>query len=469
MKKLILIILILSAVGGIEALASSYSTGGVKSVIQDGSLDVLRNPALISLQKDNNSIGFLAKYIPYYSYSADFRVLPLNNNISMMINSILTGAVKKKSSVNPSLYLSYVRKIGGLTLGIGLNSKSSNSLSMEKTESTYNMFMLDPSSSNLQLSVNKQMTRDKKADLACVISAAFETTEKSHLGLQITTSGAYSNSVMNMKTSEVKYLVPAMILNGNQLSTATTGTISRQYSSELALGYLYADGSNQVGIMIKSGRLFWRDSDTKLSFIRYSNTMTDYIPGFKLNGRRDFSTSYARDISVTAGASSQVLDFLKLVVETELQTSMRFRLKDYIMPLGGDPGNLVKTKTLITSDPVLVLRFGMEFSLSSSFAISAGGMMVNSSIKTGQYSQGKLFQDITKSYNTTYGSMLGFDIFMSESSRLFLGSDIYFTKGKTDRFFSNCDLKENTFNIVPIRVKSTDINLYTYIGMTSSF
>jgi len=469
MKKLILIIIILSAAGGVEALASSYSTGGVKSVIQDGSLDVLRNPALISTQKDNNSIGFLAKYNPYYSYNADFKVLPLNNNISMMINGILTGDVKKKSSINPSLYLSYVRKIGGLALGIGLNSKSSNNLSLEKTESTYNMFMLDPSSSNLQLSVNKQMSRDKKTDLACVISAAFETTEKSHIGLQITTSGAYSKTAINMKTSEAKFIVPAMTLTGNQLSTATTVTISKQYSSELSLGYLYADGGNQVGIMIKSGRLFWRDSDTKLSFLRYSNTMTNYIPGFRLNGRRDFGASYARDISVTAGASSQVLDFLKLVVETELQTSMRFRLKDYISPLGGDPGNLVKTKTLLTSDPVLTLRFGMEFSLSSSFAISAGGMMVNSSIKNGQYSPGKLFQDITKSYNTVYGSMLGFDIFMSESSRLFIGSDVYFNKGKMDRFFSNYDLSRNMINIVPIRVKSKDINLYTYIGMSSSF
>ena len=57
-----------------HANAAAFTMGQFQTVASDGSLDVLRNPSLLTAQAQNNALGFLFLAAPYtnrrYSYGA---------------------------------------------------------------------------------------------------------------------------------------------------------------------------------------------------------------------------------------------------------------------------------------------------------------------------------------------------------------------------------------------------------------
>ncbi len=62
----VLVCLVFQFLARERAEAAAFTMGGFQTVSSDGSLDVVRNPSLVTLQKADNSIGLILLYAPYY-------------------------------------------------------------------------------------------------------------------------------------------------------------------------------------------------------------------------------------------------------------------------------------------------------------------------------------------------------------------------------------------------------------------
>ena len=381
-----------------RAGAAAFTMDRFQTVSSDGSLDVVRNPSLMTGQKADNSIGLFLLYTPYtYSrYSYDF-YLP---------GGLSSGRVRDMKYAAGSVFFSYCRKIEKGAVGLALDNGAPYQGAYNRYERTYSEITPGVPSAYVYTRINGT---SMKAAPRFVFSYGTVVSGNHSVGLQI--AGGYT-----LFRDDTSY---QNVMNFLPYQKNHTKNKTEWFGGELSLGYSYRNADSQAGLMVRSGRFTWRRMK-----VHYSHA--DFALPLFYHGSlaRTYFFQYDRGFTLIGGGYHKLAPFIAIALEGEYEIPVSYTEKDvkYDERTGyyGRKNNLAVTKSGLYG-----LRAGFEILPSGPVTISLGGGMIT----TKESRKGRYFYE---SINTdTFSCTLGLDIKIAENYLLMAGSQFIYTKKRT--------------------------------------
>jgi len=435
MKKIIIylsFIIIIPISVKIPVNASAFSMGNIQSVASNGSLDVIRNPALITLQEQDNSIGFFVNY-QLYNYYTDYSTFLDAPGITDEI------IIHEKDNNNTGIIiLSYCKKFNRYALGFALSSGDSNQI--ESIGTKEHIFGIDSTTGNKMFMIIESTSTQMYP--AFVFSFGFISTRKSSIGLQITAG----------YLSRIEEESERIFKNLNFVKEGKTTTKIDLMSSEIAIGYSYRTAASQLGLIIKSGRLSWKKMRVEIN--NWAPNETVLIKKYAdITTRRLFYGQYDMGVSFIFGGYKKITDFLGLSLEYKYIFPVAYKNRN--INFDGENKylfNWTKERTKINSS--FSIHGGTEISFISNSVISLGANLNRIKIKTNWYGFRKIMDitihNITAGYDYTFNSDKKFFLGLNFSkSGIKLGNNIKTINKIVNSFYINSiNMKANTTNLL---------------------
>ena len=407
-----------------NADAGAYSLGKLKSVTSEGAVDVLRNPALITLIPGGGAIGMLAVYSPYY-------YLHSNNGSLFSDYTYPSFRARQTAQQAASFDLAFCSKSGKSAFGIGVTTNDLNRVNRyrEKFIAYRSGYYYASDASVIEMNITPSF----------VASYGFEASSGHSIGFQI----------------NVGYFQRTTGTTANHFDLSWTSTRFKstdketKFTTELGFGYLYKNEDSQAGLIIKSGK-FTVNKPTYEYDLLYMDAIFPYRRKGEARPKAFFT--YESTIGIVAGGHKKLLPEIGIAAEGEISMPATYTKKDFFF--GEKTYNTVfKKESTVSRDPSISLRGGFDFPLSQSFTINLGGGFSTESEKTGSY-----MKEIKYTSDTYYG-ILGFDIGFSEGSVITIGSQISSTSTNYSKLYN---IIENSYNL---QYKRT-LELYSFLGIS---
>src|SRR4030042_3207461 len=244
-----LLTLMLSFCTGEFAFAGAFSMGQLQAFSSDGSLDVVRNPSIMTAQRETNSIGFILLSTPYYlrRYSYDSYLNTWINDARVHDTKYITGSV----------YLSYCRKVGKGAIGIAVDTDNPYQGLYAEYERSVAGVMTG--------SIYYELVRGDfmKVSPRFVFSFGSVVAGNHSIGVQIAAGYTRKKDDYGFISS-----TNSAFLAKNHDSMRMEGA-----SAELVVGYSYRDPDSQIGLMIRSGRFSWQKTRIYYTMADFSATL----------------------------------------------------------------------------------------------------------------------------------------------------------------------------------------------------
>lgn len=390
--------MVIGSVAGEQAYAAAFTMGQFQTVASDGSLDVLRNPSLLTAQATDNAIGFMFIAPPYtnrrFSYGAT-----LGSTISV-------PDIHETKRLAGSLYLAYSGRTPRGTVGVAIDTDNPYQALYLRHRRNYFGINYDGTISfeNFDIS-GKSLAVSPRL----VISYGIVVSGSHSLGLQWTLG--YSRT---REKSTITYLVNAVI-NGYHWTTKTMEDVA----AEMSLGYSYRTETSQAGLMVRSGRFNWER--TKIRFGHNDFSKNVFFPG---SVSEPFYLAYDRGFSILAGGYHKLAPFLAVALEGEYEVPIHYNYKvvryDETTAMFGRSDNMT-----IRTAGLYAVRAGFEILPAGPVTVSLGGL-VSTARERGRA------KNRYHSVNTdTYGGTLGLDIKAVDSLLVMVGSRLQYTHQRT--------------------------------------
>ncbi len=329
------------------SFASPVLMGRLTSVYPYGAQDVIRNPALIVFQRQDNTMGLLLDY---------------QSNIDKSIHDINTDAIvgQHLDSKSGSGGLSYIRKNDIFALGFDVNASyghARQSMQFYANRNTLNT-----------LGQGTAITYSESALFS--LSAGVMLDSSSSLGIQIFTG--YSNSEMTSKRNT--YLSPPFPPFFDDVREFDR-TIQEQVTISPAIGYLVKIEKSEIGLMFTAGRFVWEKNRARE--LRFDTMLLG--PRVSANGELPFYARYDISPGLIAGSFSKLCDFINAGMELQITFPLGYKTQ-FLEPLGDlypftffVKNSKLKLENKISNRPFLALRGGFEFIASPNIVFSLGG------------------------------------------------------------------------------------------------
>lgn len=378
-----------------RAGAAALTMGRFQTVSSNGSLDVVRNPSLMTLQKADNSIGVVLLYAPYsYSrYSYDF----------YQSGGISQGRVRETKNIAGSVFLSYCRKMDNGAIGLALDTGAPYLGAYNRYDRTYS------DATTGQYVYTRIYGSSIKAAPRFVLSYGSLVSGKHAVGLQI--AGGYT-----LFRDDTSY---QNLMNFSPYQKNHTKLKAEGFGGELLFGYSYQDADSQAGLMIRSGRFSWRKMK-----VHYSHSDFTLPLFYHASLARTYFFQYERGFSLLGGGYHKLAPFIAVALEGEFEIPVSYTEKDVKYDeMTGYYG--VKNDLAVTKSGLYGLRAGFEILPAGPVTISLGGGMST----TRETRKNKYYY---KSVNTdTFSGTLGLDIKIAENYMLMAGSECIYIKERT--------------------------------------
>ncbi|MDY6934395.1 MAG: hypothetical protein SVZ03_09265 [Spirochaetota bacterium] len=302
------------------ALASGKATsmGLLTSIASDGPFDVVRNPALLTLQKKNNSTGIFSSFTSHHtSYSST-----LNNiysyNSYMSSNEIIDFQMYNNFG-KPDLYsmniqLAYTAVIGKSFFGLSLTGIESEIYTSSKRRymSVSNVTMTEQNSLNTTSAQELVHAIEKIKGLApsFISAVGYNITKKNSIGFQL--SLGYLQKEMEIITNSISITESNEYYEETKIQKDTYA-----YSAEMGFGYLYKESGTHVGILLRSG-----DFTLKREEMEFSKSSTYSIyPDSSPFGKSDYSYigRYTKGAALSAGCYKRINPLFAIAIEGTLK------------------------------------------------------------------------------------------------------------------------------------------------------
>lgn len=414
-----------------HAGAAAFTMGRFQTVASDGSLDVLRNPSLLTTQVQNNSIGFMFLAAPYTNSRSSYSAI-LGSTMSV-------PDINEKKRMAGSLYLSYSARTPNGTVGVAIDTDAPYQALNRRFERRY--FGINTNSGinyeNLDVT-GKSLAVSPRL----VISYGVVVSGNHSIGLQ----WALGYSRARDKTNFI-YMVNAVI-SGHHWATKTTEDVT----AEMSLGYSYRTEKSQAGLMVRSGRFNWER--TKMNF-GHGDFSSSIMYSAKIS--EPFYLAYDRGFSILAGGYHQLAPFIAIALEGEYEIPIHYNYKavqcEETTALYGYSSNLTIRRT-----GLYAIRAGFEILPSGPVTINLGGH-VSTTRERGRS------RNRQESVNTdTYGGTLGLDIRAVDTLLIMVGSRLDYIHQRT-RSASNNEYVGSVLIEGLTRTLKVDL----FLGLSGSF
>ncbi|MBP7735014.1 MAG: hypothetical protein KA369_03485 [Spirochaetes bacterium] len=383
---------------GARAEASAISMGQIQTVASDGSLDVLRNPSLLTAQSTDNALGVLFLSTAFsdrrYSYSGA--------TISSTVSRPRYGTSKYLAG---SLFLSYSRRTSGGTVGIGIDA--GNPFQAMKERNGRNYYGINTSSYAIEY-LSAHSDRNSISP-RLVISYGLVVSGNHAIGLQ----WALGYGQAREKDDFVQTYGTTVV--GQHWVTKKTEDIN----AEMSLGYSFKKEGSQAGLMVRSGRFNW-----ERTYLRFGHG--DFGKGLVFSGsvRENYYLQYDRGLRIMAGGYQRLGSFFAVALEGAYGIPFSYNYKDVrydeVTSFYGMSNNMTIRKSGLYS-----LSAGFEILPSGPATISLGG---NLSSTRERRTNGKIKETMNVD---TYAGSLGVDIRAIDALLIMVGSSLTYTHRRT--------------------------------------
>lgn len=427
--RLLLFSLTIAALCGSALFAQELNTQGVASsmgkittVASDGPYDVLRNPSIMTTQKQDNGAVVGISRDAFSSFDAsvdgDFDF----EGTGMTISGIETEATfKRPLYLNGSI--AYSRKITD-TLFAGIAAKYNREEMNTKRGTTITI----PASE--QIPTGAQMyeagSENETTDICGVtLSAAYKLLKNISLGIQI-----------NVEYEKIERKEENRSYTFGGEARSTTGTNSETLSPVIALGFLYRDGFQEAGALITSGKYSWQKIEYEYSHRDIDNTFKNY----ELDDAKLKKGKYVESPAIAAGYFIQFNSLIGAAVEAGVMLPLEY--KEHSLSVLENERDYVEAEVTVKKKFTYMAKGGIKLDPVKDFTIALGGgyMLVineenNEKVDAG-YLQGRNNTDMK--FNGYIGTLGMINKIMENSSIIFsidmLYLDLDFTgEGKEEK------------------------------------
>jgi hypothetical protein len=409
-----------------EAVAGAFSMGRILTVSTDGSLDTIRNPALLAAHKENNSMGFIFFYTPYndrrYSYD------------SYMGSWISSLRVRDQKLFMGSMYLSYTRKISTGSVGLAIDADNNYLADYRRNKEIY-ANLENTNSQYAVMKVSRSMISPR-----FVFSYGGIVSGNHAIGVQFTP--AYSQTEENSSFISV--------MNNIFEQKHHSRKKIEEISSEVSLGYTFRDAVSQVGIMIRSGRFTLQKTRIYFSHAEFPSSVI-----FTGSVAEPYHIQYDRGFNIIAGGYRKLVQFIAVAFEGEYRIPIHYGEKNLRYDeFTGFYGITVSSS--VTNKGLYSVRGGFEILPSGPVTINlGGGFSTTSQNKNARYFHESKMTDI-------YTGSLGFDLTLSENILIIIGSEFQYTH---ERISTSSNYFNSRLIDGPAKVRT----ISSHLGMSFNF
>ena len=388
----LLICLTIQFLAGEHAAAAAFTMGQLQTVSSDGSLDVIRNPSLMTAQKADNSVGIILLSAPFTShrYSYDFYQTPW----------IITGRVRDTKYITGSVFISYCRKIQNGVIGLALDTDNPYQGVYTRYERTYTGIITGNFISTVISGESMKMTPRFVLSFGTMVSGNHT------VGIQCA-----AGYMLFRDDTSYQSVIDYFSYQKNHASKKT-----EEARAELSFGYSYRDADSQAGLMIRSGRFSWRKTK-----IYYSHG--DFITPLMFAGSASepFNFQYERGLTLIGGGYHKLASFIAVALEGEYEIPVSYTQKD--LRYDEMTGYYAVTNNLaVNKSGLYCLRAGFEILPSGPVTINLGGGMST----TRESRRGKFFSEFINT--DTFSGVFGIDLKFVENLMIMAGSQLLYTK-----------------------------------------
>ena len=409
-----------------QTAASGFSLGRAQIISSDGSLDVLRNPALMAFQTGTNSIGFIGGSTAYNDTIQSYGLNSLNSPSSARIhgNKFTAGG----------FYLSFGHKLSEGGIGIAVDSGEPCQVEYNRYDKRY--------VSNNGISFTDGLISGNYLRISprFVLSYGRIVSGDHAVGFQI--QAGYSRLDETYSYNGITDFIITQRHYGNKRV--------EEFNGQLAFGYQYRDENSQAGVMIRSGRFNFKK--TKISY-----TYRDFIMPAFYNGSvsESFHMEYDRGFSVTAGGYRKLASFIAFGIEGEYAIPYSYdekapRFDEFTSFFG------VTVYSAVAKKGTYGIRGGFELMPAGPVTINLGGRISTG----GEKRKSRYFQESIMT--DTYAGLFGLDFKFTDYMLIILGAQLEYTRVR--RFDSSALFSANSIDGLSRRY-----NLDAHLGISFQF
>ena len=246
------LIIIFSFSSSLFALGRGIAMGGMTSVVSDGPFDAAKNPALLTVMKDEHSFGISGKYLAYTRTLITF-------------DAQLSGVdpevdIAKQDRSTMSTLLAYSVRIGKPVIGFAIVDEDNGHFYSSSSETEITAILPGPSTYN---TISKEETEGNQP--VFITSIGYRVSESSSVGLQLSLKYHGKNIKSKERTSK----------DSVDMAFVEKDITVRTYSYSAAAGYLYRDRDTQLGFVFKMGQFSWSNQDFRYRFDDLNVALTE--------------------------------------------------------------------------------------------------------------------------------------------------------------------------------------------------
>jgi hypothetical protein len=284
---------------GNDASAAAFTMGQLQTVGSDGSLDVVRSPSLIAVQKTEHSIGMMFLYTPYalHRYYYDY----------YKGNWAYTTRVRERKNQSGGAVLAYCRKVTKGAVGVAVDTDAGSQVSYHGFEETYAGFITG--NNNYAVKSGSVLNVSPRA----VFSYGREISGNHSIGVQCAAGYSVFKEDLNF--------------NSIMLMAADRKHHAKKKIDEVAVqasfGYTYRDGDSQAGLLVRSGRFAWQK--TKIHYV-HQDFMTPVFYAGSVSEPNHLV--YDPGLTLAAGGYQKLTSFIAVALEGEYEIPVSYNMKD---------------------------------------------------------------------------------------------------------------------------------------------
>ncbi len=351
------LIIIFSFSSSLFALGRGIAMGGMTSVVSDGPFDAAKNPALLTVMKDEHSFGISGKYLAYTRTLITF-------------DAQLSGVdpevdIAKQDRSTMSALLAYSVRIGKPVIGFAIVDEDNGHFYSSSSETEITAILPGPSTYN---TISKEETEGNQP--VFITSIGYRVSESSSVGLQLSLKYHGRNIKSKERTS----------VDSVDMAFVEKDITVRTYSYSAAAGYLYRDRDTQLGFVFKMGQFSWSNQDFRYRFDDLNIAITEAAPvdnSSKDSDSYSSSGKYTEGMGFIAGGYQRLNSLFAISLEGEFKIGNSFRMTSLELYDDSSTDNeiyaIVESRSSFVSNNSVLVRGGLEINPFTDMSFMFGG------------------------------------------------------------------------------------------------
>ncbi len=365
------------------AYGKAYISGRLQTVSTDGLFDVIRNPAILTTQKEDNSFGVGLLREAFNSYDI-MSSIDTDASFPDPIGPIIVDNVYSDQSIDIDISktlsingaLAYTRKISdNLFMGLAVSEMSEReerNIRFETSAIINGTISTNPLVMNIS-SVNNTIQEVSSNKTNFYSSFGYKIIKNLSAGLQANFEYIYDKSIEDSENFEVRNTY----INNNPLPTEFSEyynyseQITKTISATIGLGFLYNTKEQDIGLVVSSGKY----SFIKQKYNHRSEDMTNYTLEYDISDSTPYKGVYVENAGITAGYRRQVTSFFGIALEAGCGLPRKY--KETFLKADESREAYYEEEKTIEKKVMYRCNGGFEFNMNKNMTIGIGGVYYN--------------------------------------------------------------------------------------------